>query len=344
MIRTQAHPRWSRWPRAAGVSRATAGRVLAGSPRVSEAARAAVLAAASELSYVHQPRPRARSSPAAATPSRSWCREPEERVFADPFFPAVLQGRPQGRWPTTTCSWCSSCCRPTPSTTSSSASPPAATSTGRCSSPCTATTRCPRGCARSASRWCSRAGRFRSDDDVPVRRRRQPRGARGSRPGPWWTPAARGSPPSPGPSTCRRAQDRLEGFTAGAARGRAPTAASRTATGDFSTEGGYRAMKPFCGNACTLDGVFVANDQMAPGRAARAARRRARRARATSRSSASTTARIATGRLPAPDDRAPAHGAAGPRDGPGAHGAGRTASRSTRRWCCPPSSSRRDTC
>jgi DNA-binding LacI/PurR family transcriptional regulator len=40
----------------AGVSRATAGRVLAGAPRVSNHAREAVLSAAADLSYVTQPR------------------------------------------------------------------------------------------------------------------------------------------------------------------------------------------------------------------------------------------------------------------------------------------------
>ncbi len=75
----------------AGVSRATAGRVLAGSPRVSEQARAAVLAAADELAYVTNQA--ARSLVTRRSDSVAFVVvEPEERFFGDPFFSLVLRG------------------------------------------------------------------------------------------------------------------------------------------------------------------------------------------------------------------------------------------------------------
>jgi len=75
----------------AGVSRATAGRVLAGSPSVGAAAREAVLRAAEELSYV------ANRAARALTTHRSdsiafVVAETEERFFADPYFARVLRG------------------------------------------------------------------------------------------------------------------------------------------------------------------------------------------------------------------------------------------------------------
>ncbi|USQ81718.1 LacI family DNA-binding transcriptional regulator [Ornithinimicrobium faecis] len=75
----------------AGVSRATASRVVNGDPRVREAARVAVNAAVTELSY----RPnraarrlvtRAADSIAVVVP------ESDERVFSDPFFSGTLRG------------------------------------------------------------------------------------------------------------------------------------------------------------------------------------------------------------------------------------------------------------
>ncbi|WP_432509875.1 LacI family DNA-binding transcriptional regulator [Kineococcus sp. SYSU DK001] len=75
----------------AGVSRATAGRVLAGYGRVSEAAREAVLRAASELSYV--PNQAARSLVTRRSGSVALVVvEPVERFFADSYFPLVLSG------------------------------------------------------------------------------------------------------------------------------------------------------------------------------------------------------------------------------------------------------------
>ncbi|WP_432536083.1 LacI family DNA-binding transcriptional regulator [Kineococcus arenarius] len=75
----------------AGVSRATAGRVLSGSERVSPAAREAVLRAASELSYV--PNQAARSLVTRRSGSVALVVvEPVERFFSDSYFPLVLSG------------------------------------------------------------------------------------------------------------------------------------------------------------------------------------------------------------------------------------------------------------
>ncbi|WP_432546098.1 LacI family DNA-binding transcriptional regulator [Kineococcus sp. SYSU DK004] len=75
----------------AGVSRATAGRVLAGSTKVSPAAREAVLHAAAELRYVTNQAARAlvtrRSGSVALVVV-----EPVERFFSDSYFPLVLSG------------------------------------------------------------------------------------------------------------------------------------------------------------------------------------------------------------------------------------------------------------
>lgn len=75
----------------AGVSRATAGRVLAGSGRVNEPARRAVLTAAEELAYVTNHAARSlmtrRSDSVAFVVAES-----EDRFFADPFFAALLRG------------------------------------------------------------------------------------------------------------------------------------------------------------------------------------------------------------------------------------------------------------
>ncbi|MHA6625664.1 LacI family DNA-binding transcriptional regulator [Pseudonocardia sichuanensis] len=75
----------------AGVSRATAGRVLAGSPTVGDEAREAVLKAADELSYVTNRA--ARSLMTRRSDSIAFVvGEPEERFFADPHFALVLRG------------------------------------------------------------------------------------------------------------------------------------------------------------------------------------------------------------------------------------------------------------
>jgi DNA-binding LacI/PurR family transcriptional regulator len=75
----------------AGVSRATASRVLTGSTNVSERARTAVLDAADALDYVANHA--ARSLAKRRSDSIAFVVvESEERLFSDPFFAAVLRG------------------------------------------------------------------------------------------------------------------------------------------------------------------------------------------------------------------------------------------------------------
>lgn len=77
--------------RRAGVSRATAGRVLAGSTTLGGQARDAVLRAAAELTYVTNRA--ARSLMTRRSDSVAFVvGEPEERFFGDPHFSLVLRG------------------------------------------------------------------------------------------------------------------------------------------------------------------------------------------------------------------------------------------------------------
>ena len=76
---------------AAGVSRGTASRVLSGSPQVSERSRTAVLQAAEDLGYVANRA--ARSLVTRRSDSVAFVvAEAEERFFSDPFFATVLRG------------------------------------------------------------------------------------------------------------------------------------------------------------------------------------------------------------------------------------------------------------
>lgn len=75
----------------AGVSRATASRVLSGDPRVSDRARELVKTAAAELAYV--PRQAARSLATSRSDALAFVvAESGEKFFADPFFANVLRG------------------------------------------------------------------------------------------------------------------------------------------------------------------------------------------------------------------------------------------------------------
>ncbi len=75
----------------AGVSRATAGRVLAGAHNVSDAARDAVRRAAEEISYT--PNRAARSLVTRRSDSIAFLvSENEDRLFGDPFFSRMLRG------------------------------------------------------------------------------------------------------------------------------------------------------------------------------------------------------------------------------------------------------------
>ncbi|MET7284391.1 LacI family DNA-binding transcriptional regulator [Streptomyces sp. NPDC005573] len=75
----------------AGVGRGTVSRVINGSPRVSDATRAAVEAAVEELGYV--PNTAARALAANRTDSIALVvPEPETRFFAEPYFSDMLRG------------------------------------------------------------------------------------------------------------------------------------------------------------------------------------------------------------------------------------------------------------
>jgi DNA-binding LacI/PurR family transcriptional regulator len=75
----------------AGVSRATASRVLTGSPRVSEAARRAVERAAAKLRYVPNHAGRALATGRSDTVALVVF-EPTTLLFGDPFFPRLMHG------------------------------------------------------------------------------------------------------------------------------------------------------------------------------------------------------------------------------------------------------------
>ncbi len=75
----------------AGVGRGTVSRVINGSPRVSEATRAAVEAAVAELGYV--PNTAARALAANRTDAIALVvPEPETRFFTEPYFSDMLRG------------------------------------------------------------------------------------------------------------------------------------------------------------------------------------------------------------------------------------------------------------
>ncbi|MBS3940392.1 MAG: LacI family DNA-binding transcriptional regulator [Actinobacteria bacterium] len=75
----------------AGVSRSTVSRVVTGHPRVSDAARRAVEAAVAELGYV--PNRAARSLATRRTGTIALVvAEPETRVFDEPFFAGIVRG------------------------------------------------------------------------------------------------------------------------------------------------------------------------------------------------------------------------------------------------------------
>ncbi|MFF3345002.1 LacI family DNA-binding transcriptional regulator [Streptomyces sp. NPDC002779] len=75
----------------AGVGRGTVSRVINGSPRVSDATRAAVEAAVAELGYV--PNTAARALAANRTDAIALVvPEPETRFFAEPYFSDILKG------------------------------------------------------------------------------------------------------------------------------------------------------------------------------------------------------------------------------------------------------------
>jgi DNA-binding LacI/PurR family transcriptional regulator len=89
--RTERRPTLEAVAARAGVGRGTVSRVVNGSPRVSEAAREAVLLAIAELGYV--PNRAARALVTRRTDSIALVvSESEERVFAEPFFARIVRG------------------------------------------------------------------------------------------------------------------------------------------------------------------------------------------------------------------------------------------------------------
>jgi len=75
----------------AGVSRATVSRVINGSPKVSPDVRAAVERALAKLGYTPNLAARSLVTRRTDTLALVVC-EPEERIFSDPFFAAVVRG------------------------------------------------------------------------------------------------------------------------------------------------------------------------------------------------------------------------------------------------------------
>ncbi len=246
----------------AGVSRATAGRVLAGSPRVSETATRAVLTAAQELGYVTNRA--ARSLVTRRSDSIAFVvAEDESRVFADPFFPAVLRGAHQaishaGRQLVFV-----------------------ALSTGADRE------RFARFAAgghvdgavfvslhgddplprelRAAGIPSVLSGRpFRADDDTPYVDADNAGGARLAAQA-LLDAGCRRPATIAGPRDMPAAQDRLAGFRAGLAAAGVRWSTRRLVHGDFTPDSGYRCMQRLLAKAPVPDGVFVANDSMAAG-------------------------------------------------------------------------------
>ncbi|WP_344589205.1 LacI family DNA-binding transcriptional regulator [Actinomadura vinacea] len=91
MRRASARPTLEEVAARAGVGRGTVSRVINGSPRVSEEAREAVLAAIDELGYV--PNRAARTLVTRRTDTVALVvAESEQRVFDEPFFAGIIRG------------------------------------------------------------------------------------------------------------------------------------------------------------------------------------------------------------------------------------------------------------
>ncbi|MGP3975409.1 LacI family DNA-binding transcriptional regulator [Streptomyces sp. 8N114] len=87
----QTGPTLEEVARRAGVGRGTVSRVINGSPRVSDRTRAAVEDAVAELGYVPNRVARALAAGSADTVALV-VPEPESRFFTEPYFPAIVQG------------------------------------------------------------------------------------------------------------------------------------------------------------------------------------------------------------------------------------------------------------
>ncbi|MFI8853710.1 LacI family DNA-binding transcriptional regulator [Streptomyces sp. NPDC053499] len=87
----QSRPTLEEVARRAGVGRGTVSRVINGSPRVSDRTRAAVEEAVAELGYVPNRVARALAAGSADTVALV-VPEPESRFFTEPYFPAIVRG------------------------------------------------------------------------------------------------------------------------------------------------------------------------------------------------------------------------------------------------------------
>jgi DNA-binding LacI/PurR family transcriptional regulator len=135
----------------AGVSRATASRVLRGASNVSQVARDAVVSAAEEIGYT--PNRAARSLVTRRSDSVAFLvAESEDRLFADPYFLSMLRGAQIEIAASGLQLLFVIVSTTAESPSSSSITPPVGMSTGCCWCRCTATT----SCRRRSSGWASR--------------------------------------------------------------------------------------------------------------------------------------------------------------------------------------------
>ena len=254
----------------AGVSRATASRVLTGDPRVSQRARDLVKAAATELRYV--PRQAARSLATRRSDALAFVvAESGEKFFADPFFAGVLRG----------------------------AQAAAAERRRQLLFVVVANDDDRTRLEEYAAGGHIDGAMFLSvhgDDPLPARVQRlgipvvlagRPPSRRGALP--YVTPdnltggrlaaqallgrGCRYPATITGPADMTASADRLAGFRAELGDRGVPLPAALVAEGDFSIGGGYRAMRALLDAGEPLDAVFAANDLTAVG-ALRALRER----------------------------------------------------------------------
>ena len=246
----------------AGVSRATASRVLNGSERVSATAREAVQDAVARLSYV--PNAAARSLVRRRSDSIAFVvAEDEERFFSDPFFAAALRGAHAvvaGRG-----------LQLVFAVLSSSADREQFTrfaASGHVD-----------GALLVSAHGDDPIPGLLADAGVPVVLSGRPFGAgqdvrfvdADNTGGARLAAAAlldRGRTrlaTITGPADMQASRDRLDGFAAVLAERGHPLSDGRVAAGDFTVEGGRAAMAVLLDRAPDLDGVFAANDLMAVG-------------------------------------------------------------------------------
>ncbi|GAB3596030.1 LacI family DNA-binding transcriptional regulator [Angustibacter peucedani] len=246
----------------AGVSRATAGRVLSGSPRVSEHASKAVLDAARELSYVTNRA--ARSLVTRRSDSVAFVvAEDEARVFADPFFPAVLRGAHQVLADAEL------------QLVFVVLSTPAEheqffrfAAGGHVDGAIFVSLHgddpLPRRLREVGVPSVLTGRPYRADDDTPHVDADNVGGARLATQA-LLAAGCRRVATIAGPLDMPASQDRLAGFEAELEQAGVRTARARVTHGDFTTESGYQAMRRLLRATSAPDGVFVANDSMAVG-------------------------------------------------------------------------------